>query len=90
VKSIEFPWVMPLAGALHPDYKIVARAPLVVLIYRHNSLFGGVGRQNPFHNSIVDQQCVGVTPRDKGGTDTLVAGTGTLDRTGRSRRDTGN
>jgi len=35
-------------------------------------------------------QCVGVTPQDKGGTDTLVAGTGTLDRTGRSRRDSGN
>jgi len=37
-----------------------------------------------------DQQCVGVTQRDKGGTDTLVAGTRALDRTGRSRRDTGN
>jgi len=37
-----------------------------------------------------NQQCVGVTPRDKGGTDSLVAGTGTPDRTGRLRRDTGN
>jgi len=38
-----YPRVVPLAGPLHPDHKIVARAPLVVLFYRHNSLLGGDG-----------------------------------------------
>jgi len=27
------------------------QSSLVVVIYRHNSLLGGVGRQNPCHNS---------------------------------------